>query len=129
MDEDLPEDIKSLVSSALNPEGHFRRMAAKSMVREFYKRFGDIALLDILVAVDSLDKYASAVVMERSEIDNYVFKQYGIYDDDMFTKAQMTDTWNEFMDQMVHLSGLAGVRAVEEVLRDEGIVARDAPPT
>jgi hypothetical protein len=123
MDEDLPEEIKSLVASAINPEGHFRRMAAKSIVREFHKRFGDMALLDILVAVDGMDKYASAIVMERSEIDNYVFQHYGVYDDDMFTKAQMTDAWNDFMDETVHRSGLAAAKAVEEVLNLE-----DAPP-
>lgn len=127
-EDELPEEVQSLVSSAVNPEAHFRRLAAKSMVREFYKRFGEVALLDILIAVDNMDRVASAVVMERSEVDNYVFSNYGLYDDSMFVKAQMTDAWNDFMSDVVHRSGLAAAKAVDEVLKAEGIAQADAPP-
>jgi len=128
VDEDeLPEDVQSLVSSAINPEAHFRRMAAKSMVREFYKRFGDMALVDILIAIDNMDRFTSVVVMERNEVDDYVFSNYGVFDDSMYVKAQMTESWNDFLNDVVHRSGLAAAKACDEVLKAEGIVGVDGP--
>lgn len=118
-DEDLPEAIQALVFAAVDPEAYFRRTAARQMVREFYKKFGDQVLFDLLAAIDSIDKFASLVVLERPEVDNYLFEHHGFFDNDMFIKLQMTEAWNNFMAETVQRSGLAASKAIEEILSDE----------
>lgn len=118
-DEDLPEPIRSLVFAAVDPEAYFRRTAARQMVREFHKKFGDVVLFDLLGAIDSIDRVASMVVLERAEVDNYMFQNHGSFDDDMFAKLQMTEAWNNFMSETVQRSGFAASKAIEEVMEEE----------
>lgn len=118
-EDDLPEALQAIVFAAVDPEAYFRRTAARQMVREFYKKFGDQVLWDLLSAIDSIDKFASLVVLERAEVDNYLFEHHGVFDDSMFIKIQMTETWNEFMAETVRRSGLAASKAIEEVLESE----------
>lgn len=118
-EEDLPEPLRSIVFAAVDPESYFRRTAARQMVREFYKKFGDQVLWDLLSAIDATDKFASMVVLERAEVDNYLYENHGTFDDSMFVKVQLTEEWNEFMSETVRRSGLAASKAIEEVLRSE----------
>jgi hypothetical protein len=126
--ESIGNDIHKIIQYAMNPEAAFRRKSAVNMVKEFHKRYGDAVLVDILVGVDRIEKLSSAVVLERSEIDNYVFAKYGVFDEDMFIKLQLTDSWEEFMNQLVHDSGRAAVDAVSEVMINEGIAGEDSLP-
>ena len=118
-EDDLPEPLRAIVFAAIDPEAYFRRTAARQMVREFYKKFGDPVLWDLLTALDSIDKFASLVVLERAEVDNYLFENHGVFDDSMFIKIQLTDAWNDFMSETVQRSGLAASKAIEEVLESE----------
>lgn len=118
-EEDLPEPLRAIVFAAVDPEAYFRRTAARQMVREFYKKFGDQVLWDLLSAIDAVDKFASLVVLERAEVDNYLFENHGLFDDSMYVKIQMTDEWNDFMAETVRRSGLAASKAIEQVLESE----------
>lgn len=123
----IGEELHKIVQSAINPEAAHRRSSAVRFVKEYHKRYGDAVLVDLLVGIDSVDRLASAVVLERSEIDNYVFAKYGVFDEDMFAKIQFTEAWEEFMGSLVHESGFAAVRAVDEIMANEGIAATDDP--
>jgi len=123
MDDDealTPEQINALVYAAIDPEAVFRRQAAAGLVREFHKKFGDMALVDLLVAVDNVEKFASLIVLERNEVDNYLFEKHGTFDDDIMTKIQMTEAWDEFVQDTIEKSGLAASKAIEQVVRGEG---------
>lgn len=130
MDEDhqesIGEELDKIIKYAIDPESAFRRKNAVRIVKEFHKRYGDAVLVDILVGIDNLERFSSAVVLERSEIDNYVFTKYGVFDEDMFVKLQLTDSWEDFMHRLVHDSGLAAVDAVAEVMINEGIAGEDS---
>jgi hypothetical protein len=114
-----PEQINNLVFSAVDPEAVFRRQAAGGLVREFHKKFGDVGLVDLVVAVDNVDRFSSLIVLERGEIDNYTFAHHGTFDPDMMQKIQMTEAWEEFVHDVIQRSGLAASKAIEEVLRLE----------
>jgi hypothetical protein len=130
MDDDealTPEQINALVYAAIDPEATFRRQAAAGLVREFHKKFGDMALVDLLVAVDNVEKFASLIVLERNEVDNYLFEKHGTFDEDIMTKIQMTEAWDEFVHQVIESSGLAASKAIEQIVRNEGKSGADDP--
>ena len=122
-----PEQINALVYAAIDPEAVFRRQAAAGLVREFHKKFGDMALVDLLVAVDNVEKFSSLIVLERNEVDNYMFEKHGTFDEDLMTKIQMTEAWDEFVHQVIESSGLAASKAIEQIVRNEGKSGADDP--
>jgi hypothetical protein len=115
-----PDRLQNIVFSAVDPESVFRRGAARGLVGEFHKRFGDYGLVDLLVAIDNIERFATLIVLERNEVDNYLFERYGTFDPDMMMKIQMTDAWEKFVTECVHASGFASANAIEEVVRSEG---------
>jgi len=116
-----PEQLNNIVFAAVDPETMFRRSAAKGLVREFQRKFGDLGLVDLLVALDNLDRFASLIVLERNEVDNYMFEKYGTFDPDIMAKIQLTSAWEDFVHQVVEISGFATSNAVEEVVKSEGL--------
>ena len=120
-----PEKLQNIVFAAVDPESVFRRGAAKGLVSEFHKRFGDYGLVDLLVAIDNIERFATLIVLERNEVDNYLYKQYGTFDPDIMIKIQMTDAWETFVHECIHASGLASAKAIEEVVRSEGMSAEE----
>lgn len=118
--EEIANRIQNIVFAAVDPESVFRRSAAKGLVTEFHKRFGDYGLVDLLVSIDNIERFATLIVLERNEIDNYMFEKYGTFDPDIMLKVQMTDAWEKFVHECIHASGLAQANAIEEVVRTEG---------
>jgi hypothetical protein len=114
-----PEQMSAVVFSAVNPEAVFRRQAARGLVRQFHKQFGDVGLVDLLVAIDNRERFASLIVLERNEVDNYMFSRYGTFDSDMMTKVQFTEVWEDFVHEVIHASGLAAAAAVDQVMAIE----------
>lgn len=115
-----PDDkMRSLVFSLVSPEQVFRKQTVRRIVNEFMKRYGSDVLVDFLVAVDSTDLLASVVVLDRGEVDEYMFRKYGLFDDDMMVKIQMTDRWQQFLLQVVEMSGEAIQESIEEIARNE----------
>lgn len=119
MDDETEDRMRKLVHSAVDPIAVFQRQQCRALVNEFYRRFGPDVLIDILVAVDATEHIASAVVADKAEVENYVFAKYGIYDENMFMKIQLTSAWERFQDQLMELSGQAAAEAVDEVLASE----------
>jgi hypothetical protein len=119
MSDDLPGNFRKLVHSAVDPMAVFQRAQCRALVREFYRRFGPEVLINILVAVDDMEQVASAVIADKNEVETYVFSKYGIYDEEIFMKMQLTETWEQFQADLLELSGRATQEAIEEVLSVE----------
>jgi hypothetical protein len=114
-----PQQIENIIYSAIDPETTFRKHAAKGLIREFHKRFGDTGLIDLLIAIDNTDRFASMIVLERNEVDNHTYEKWGVFDPDMITKIQLTEAWDDFVHDTIHRSGQAATIAIEQVLAAE----------
>lgn len=114
-----PDQINNIVFTVIDPTSAFRRTAARGLVREFHKRFGDLGLVDLLIALDNTDRFASMIVLERNEIENHLFENYGMFDEDLITKVQFTEAWDEFVHDTIERSGVAAARAVAQVIAEE----------
>jgi hypothetical protein len=114
-----PEQITSIINAVIDPETTFRKHAARGLVREFHKRFGDLGLLDLLIALDNTDRFASMIVLERNELENTLFERHGVFDEDIITKVQFTDVWEDFIHNTIHQSGIAAQAAIDEIIQTE----------
>jgi hypothetical protein len=120
MDQPDPR-MNSLIFSLVRPEQVFRKNIVKGIVNEFLKRYGHHVLVDFLVAIDATDMLASVIVLDRGEVDEYVFQKYGFFDENMMIKVQMTERWEKFAHDVMEMSGEATQEAIEEVMRQEGL--------
>ncbi len=119
MDEDLtPERIKNLVDSATNPIVHYRRQICRRLAKQIYNQFGVDGLLDLLTGIDEAGRFASVVVIDRDEIDNFLFDTYGVFDPDMFDKVQLTAQWDEFVCEILERSGAAVGEIINSIVND-----------
>jgi hypothetical protein len=119
MDGDLtPEKIQRLVESATNPVAHYRRQICRRLARQTYNQFGIDGLMDLLTGIDDAGRFSSVVVIDRDEIDNFLFETYGIFDPDMFEKVQMTDEWDEFIAETIERSGMVIGRIIDSIVRE-----------
>jgi len=121
-DDLTPEErLENLVYRVIDPESHFRRAAAHGLVRELQSRFGPAALIDMLIAIDNTNMLASMIVLDRNEVDDYLYTKYGTFDDDMMVKVQLTDAWEDFTSEIIQRSGLAAAKAINEVMEASGV--------
>lgn len=119
MDDGLtPDKLNRLVGSATNPLAHYRRQICTRLARQTYNQFGIDGLLDLLSGIDEAGRFSSIVVIDRDEIDNYLFDNYGIFDPDMFEKIQMTEEWDEFVAKVLDFSGRAMGSIIESIVQE-----------
>lgn len=123
MDDDLtPEKLQRIVESATNPVVSYRRQICRRLARQTYNQFGIDGLLDLLSGIDDAGRFASVVVIDRDEVDNFLFDNYAIFDPDMFEKVQMTEEWDAFIADTMSEAGRVIGEIVQSIIEDpEGL--------
>lgn len=121
-----PDKIQRLVNSAINPQVEYRRSICKRLITQTFRQFGQESILDMLTAIDDLGKFASIVVIDRDEIDNYLFLEHGAFDPSMYEKVQMTDEWRDFVEETLATSGAVLGKIIDAIIEDE---RRDGLPS
>lgn len=113
------ENFSKLVESATNPAAFFRRGICRRLVHQINNQFGVEGLYDLLTGIDEVGKFASVVVIDRDEVDNYLFEEHGVFDPDMFEKVQLSDKWSDFLSSIMTQTGdTLGEIIDEEIRRD-----------
>jgi len=119
-EEDMtPERLHKLVESAVNPKAHYRRNICRRLAAQTYNQFGIEGLFDLLTGIDDAGKFQSVIVADRDEIDNYLFSEFGIFDQDMFEKIQMTDEWDDFLASVLEQSSNVLADIIKKIVESE----------
>lgn len=114
-----PKKLERLVNSAVNPTPAYRREICYRLVRQTYNQFGMEGLYDILTGVDNIGKMASVVVSDKNEIEDYLFSEYGIFDQDIFEKMQLSQEWDEFIAELLDWSSQRIAHILQVIIEDE----------
>lgn len=96
-----PDKLQRLVDSAVNPTLAYRRQICRRLARQTYNQFGLEGLFDLLGGIDDAGSFCSVVVAEKSEIENYVFNKYGVFDNDIYEKIILSEEWSDFIEEML----------------------------
>lgn len=114
-----PKKIEKLVESAVNPTVAYRREICRRLAKQIYNQFGLDGLFDLLTGIDEIGKLTSVVISERSEIENYVFEKHGVFDPDIFEKVQLSDEWDELLDELIQNAGQGVASIIDNVIARE----------
>lgn len=119
-DEDMtPERLHKLIESAVNPKAHYRRNICRRLATQTYNQFGVEGLFDLLSGIDDAGRFQSVIIADRDEVDNYLFKECGIFDQDMFEKIQMTDEWDAFIQSVLDQSSVVLAEIIKQIVESE----------
>jgi hypothetical protein len=110
-----PENLHKLVESAVNPKAHYRRSICRRLAFQTLNQFGTEGLFDLMSGIDDAGQFQTLIIADRDEIDNYLFQKYGIFDNDMFEKVQLSEEWNEFLGTMME----QGSAVLEKIIQSE----------
>lgn len=112
-----PEQIDRIIDAAVNPHLAFRNMLCRRLVGQIHAQFGVDGLGELLRAIDDQGKFASMVLIDRGEVENYVFEHYGVFDEYVFEDIQMTERWSEFMEETGKEASHVLGEIIDEILK------------
>ena len=82
----------------------FNKELVFSMAGEFegrvYNEFGFEGLCELLISIDKRGHWITDIMIENNDIDDILFRKYGVFDSDSIKKARTTDAMAE-MNQKV----------------------------
>ena len=113
-----PKKLERLIRSAVNPTVAYRREICVRLARQIYNQFGMDGLFDLLNGIDQIGSMSSLVISERTEIENYVFQKHGVFDPDIFEKIQLTDEWDELIEELIEDAGNGVARIIDTLIED-----------
>lgn len=118
MDDDglTPEKYERIIEAAINPHVAFRQMLCQRLVSQIHAQFGPAGLGELLSAIDEQGRFASLVVADRGEVDNYVFEHYGVFDEFLFEDIQISEQWMDFLEETTRNASVVLGEVIDELL-------------
>lgn len=114
-----PDKLQRLVDSAVNPNVAYRRQICRRLARQTYNQFGLEGLFDLLNGIDDAGSFSSVVIAEKSEIENYLFTKYGVFDDDIYEKIMLSEEWCDFVEDMLEASSNKMAEIIADIVGDK----------
>ena len=113
-----PDKLHKIVQSAINPLEVFRRSFCQRVVESVNSQFGTEGLYDLLLGIDAVGNLGSVVVINRDEIDNYMFSNFGTFDEFMYDKIIMSEEWADFMNHVMAEAGATLGKIIDDAMEN-----------
>jgi hypothetical protein len=98
--EELAVWLSEFMSSADQAEGLYRTHFCDLVVNRVWKEFGFEGLCELLMSIDKRGHWISDIIIENNDLDDILFKKYGVFDAEARKKARTTDAMAE-MNQKI----------------------------
>jgi hypothetical protein len=99
---------------------HFCTMIANRV----YDEFGHEGLCELMIAMDRKAGWISDIIIENNDLDEILFKKYGVYDHNIVSKARKTEAVQEMNTKIWKLRRKYAKAIVEELM----VAPLDTPP-
>lgn len=106
-DEDaLLEELKPAYQRDIEDFKSFthRRRFAREVVEDAETMWGEAGILSLLHAIENQTGWSLEITAQRSDLDNILMGQYGIYDHDAWTKLKSSDEWIDISREIYELT-------------------------
>ena len=93
--EDFMAFMSEFLTSAKNSEKKYCDNYCDIVVNKVFNDFGYEGLCNLMMAIDKRANWISDILIENSDLDDILFKKYGLYDDEICLKARKTQAMIE----------------------------------
>jgi len=98
--EELAVWLSEFMTNTAEAETMYRSHFCDLVVNRVYNEFGFEGLCELLMSIDKRGHWISDIILENNDIDDILFKKYGVFDGDSIKKARHTDAMSE-MNQKI----------------------------
>jgi hypothetical protein len=81
-----------------------------------YAEFGHEGMCELMIAMDKKAGWISDIIIENNDLDEILFKKYGVYDHNIVSKARKTEAVQEMNSKIWRLRRKYAKAIVEELM-------------
>jgi len=120
-DDSMPSEemaiwVSEFMSSAAEASSRYRQNYCTILANKVFDEFGVDGFCELLMAMDSRAGWISDIIIESSDLDDLMFKKYGVYDQDIVLKARRTKAIDELNGKIWRLRRKYAKLIVDEVM-------------
>lgn len=106
----------------------YRKNYCEYVAGKIYNEFGIDGLCELMVSMDKKGEWISDILLEAPDLDNLLFKNYGVFDSEVALKARHTKALAEMHEKIWKLRRKYSKMIVDEIMSwDENEDILDKP--
>jgi hypothetical protein len=118
--EELAVWLSEFMAQTSDAEVMYRNHFCAMIANRVYDEFGHEGLCELMIAMDKKAGWISDIIIENNDLDEILFKKYGVYDHNIVSKARKTEAVAEMNTKIWKLR-----RKYAKAIVDELMVAPD----
>ena len=120
-DEAMPSEelaiwVSEFMSSAADAQAKYRYNYCNVLANKVFDEFGADGFCELMMAMDNRAGWVTDILIEASDLDDIIFKRYGVYDQDIIRKARRTSAMDEMNSKIWRLRKKYAKAIVEEIM-------------
>jgi|688.fasta_scaffold954105_2 hypothetical protein len=120
--EELAVWLSEFMAQTSDAEVMYRNHFCTMIANRVYDEFGHEGLCELMIAMDKKAGWISDIIIENNDLDEILFKKYGVYDHNIVSKARKTEAVQEMNTKIWKLR-----RKYAKAIVDELMVAPSDP--
>lgn len=117
--EELIEFLGEFMSGTMRIEQVYRSHLCTTLVNRVYSEFGVEGLAEMMLTIDEKGAWISDILFEAPELEDAMFARFGVYDEDITTKARHTNAMYEMNKKIWRLRKRYTKLIVDEIFGSE----------
>lgn len=122
--EELAVWLSEFMAQTSDAEVMYRNHFCTMIANRVYDEFGHEGLCELMIAMDKKAGWISDIIIENNDLDEILFKKYGVYDHNIVSKARKTDAVAEMNTKIWKLRRKYAKAIVDELM----VAPTDATP-
>ena len=120
--EELAVWLGEFMSATMDADNLYRNHFCNILADRIYEEFGYEGFCEMMMVMDRKAGWISDIILENSDLDDILFKKYGIYDKNAMAKARASDSLSEMNSKIWKLR-----RKYAKQIADELMVVQATP--
>ena len=122
--EELAVWLSEFMAQTSDAEVMYRNHFCTMIANRVYDEFGHEGLCELMIAMDKKAGWISDIIIENNDLDEILFKKYGVYDHNIVSKARKTEAVQEMNTKIWKLRRKYAKAIVDELM----VAPLDTPP-
>lgn len=114
--EELAMWVSEFMSQSMDAELLYRNHYCNMLADRVYQEFGYEGFCEMMIAMDKKAGWISDIIIENSDIDDILFKKYGIYDRHAMARARASSSMEELNKKIWRLRRKYAKQIADEIM-------------
>lgn len=114
--EELAVWLSEFMAQTSDAEVMYRNHFCTMIANRVYDEFGHEGLCELMIAMDKKAGWISDIIIENNDLDEILFKKYGVYDHNVVSKARKTEAVAEMNTKIWKLRRKYAKAIVDELM-------------